>query len=198
MSDRLQGKKSVVQEPEYGSLPLLFGRKEEKERREKLAAKIAGFNKLLDNEMPKIGERYSGKILTSSAFAEASMVANQAEREYSQAYSNYWQQKQNIGKINERELENLIQRNNFIEQARERIQEKENQKKEVVKNLVGVPDKSAIQAVPHGAEKAEKAQIRKQNRQVEDKLATKEKTFAGKSDAEKIGLQKQRQNQAMR
>ena len=198
MSDRLQGKKSVVQEPEHGSLPLLFGRKEEKERREKLAAKIAGFNKLLDNEMPKIGERYSGKILTSSAFAEASMVANQAEREYSQAYSNYWQQKQNIGKINERELENLIQRNNFIEQARERIQEKENQKKEVVKNLVGVPDKSAIQAVPQGAEKAEKAQIRKQNRQVEDKLATKEKTFAGKSDAEKIGLQKQRQNQAMR
>lgn len=55
-----------------------------------------------------------------------------------------------------------------------------------------------MQAVPQSAEKAEKAQIRKQNKQVEDKLATKEKTFAGKSDAEKVGLQKQRQNQAMR
>ena len=55
-----------------------------------------------------------------------------------------------------------------------------------------------MQAVPQNAEKAEKAQIRKQNKQVEDKLATKEKTFAGKSDAEKVGLQKQRQNQAMR
>ncbi len=52
-----------------------------------------------------------------------------------------------------------------------------------------------MQAVPQNAEKA---QIRKQNQQVEDKFATKEKTFAGKSDAEKVGLQKQRQNQAMR
>lgn len=198
MSDRLQGKKSVVQEPEHGSLPLLFGRKEEKERREKMAARIADFNKLLDKEMPKIGERYSGKILTASAFAEATMAANQAEREYSQAYSNYWQQKQNIGKINEREFDDLTQRNNFIEQARERIQEKETQKKETVKKLVGVPDKTAVQTVPQSAEKAEKAQIRRQNKQVEDKLATKEKTFTGKSDAEKVGLQKQRQNQAMR
>ena len=198
MSDRLQGKKSVVPEPEHGSLPLLFGRKEEKERREKLAARIADFNKLLDKEMPKIGERYSGKILTSSAFAEATMAANQAEREYSQAYNDYWQQKQNIGKVNEREFDNLTQRNNFIEQARERIQEKETQKKEAVKKLVGVPDKTAVQTVPQNAEKAEKAQIRRQNKQVEDKLATKEKDFAGKSDAEKVGLQKQRQNQAMR
>ena len=198
MSDRLQGKKSVVPEPEHGSLPLLFGRKEEKERREKLAARIADFNKLLDKEMPKIGERYSGKILTSSAFAEATMAANQAEREYSQAYNDYWQQKQNIGKVNEREFDNLTQRNNFIEQARERIQEKETQKKEAVKKLVGVPAETAVQAVPQNAEKAEKARIRKQNKQVEDKLATKEKTFAGKSDAEKVGLQKQRQNRAMR
>ena len=198
MSDRLQGKKSVVQEPEHGSLPLMFGRKEEKERREKLAARIAEFNKLLDKEMPKIGERYSGKILTTSAFAEATMAANQAEREYSQAYNDYWQQKQNIGKVNEREFDDLTQRNNFIEQARERIQEKETQKKEAVKKLVGVPDKTAVQTVPQNAEKAEKAQIRRQNKQVEDKLATKEKTFAGKSDAEKVGLQKQRQNQAMR
>ena len=163
-----------------------------------MAARIADFNKLLDKEMPKIGERYSGKILTSSAFAEATMAANQAEREYSQAYNDYWQQKQNIGKVNEREFDNLTQRNNFIEQARERIQEKETQKKEAVKKLVGVPDKTAVQTVPQNAEKAEKAQIRKQNKQVEDKLATKEKTFAGKSDAEKVGLQKQRQNQAMR
>lgn len=198
MSDRLRGKKSVVPEPEHGSLPLLFGRKEEKERREKLAARIADFNKLLDKEMPKIGERYSGKILTTSAFAEATMAANQAEREYSQAYNDYWQQKQNIGKVNEREFDDLTQRNNFIEQARERIQEKETQKKEAVKKLVGVPDKTAVQTVPQSAEKAEKAQIRKQNKQVEDKLATKEKDFAGKSDAEKVGLQKQRQNQAMR
>ena len=198
MSDRLQGKKSVVPEPEHGSLPLLFGRKEEKERREKLAARIADFNKLLDKEMPKIGERYSGKILTSSAFAEATMAANQAEREYSQAYNDYWQQKQNIGKVNEREFDNLTQRNNFIEQARERIQEKETQKKEAVKKLVGVPAETAVQAVPQNAEKAEKARIRKQNKQVEDKLAAKAKTFDGKSDAEKVSLQKQRQNQAMR
>ena len=198
MSDRLQGKKSVVPEPEHGSLPLLFGRKEEKERREKLAARIADFNKLLDKEMPKIGERYSGKILTTSAFAEATIAANQAEREYSQAYNDYWQQKQNIGKVNEREFDDLTQRNNFIEQARERIQEKETKKKEAVEKLAGIPDKTAVQAVPQNAEKAEKAQIRRQNMQVEDKLATKEKDFAGKSDAEKVGLQKQRQNQAMR
>lgn len=198
MSDRLQGKKSVVQEPEHGSLPLMFGRKEEKERREKLAARIAEFNKLLDKEMPKIGERYSGKILTTSALAEASMAANQAEREYSQADRDYWQQKQNIGKVNEREFDDLTQRNNFIEQARERIQEKETKKKEAVEKLAGIPDKTAVQAVPQNAEKAEKAQIRRQNMQVEDKLATKEKDFAGKSDAEKVGLQKQRQNQAMR
>ena len=63
--------------------------------------------------------------------------------------------------------------------------------------MVGVPDKSALQAVHPGAEKTEKAQIRRQNKQVEDKLAAKEKDFAGKSDVEKVGLQKKRQTMAI-
>ncbi len=66
-----------------------------------------------------------------------------------------------------------------------------------MKELMGVPDKSALQAVPQNAEKAEKAQIRRKNKQVEDKLEVKEKEFAGKSNAEKVGLQKKRQTQAL-
>ena len=147
--------------------------------------------------MPKIGERYSGKILSVTAYGDAVLSANVAEQEYSKANQDYWMRQNNIGKYQDRELDELTNRDNDIEQARARILEKEAKKKEAVKELVGVPDKSALQAVHPDAEKTEKAQIRRQNKQVEDKLAAKEKDFAGKSDAEKVGLQKKRQTMAI-
>lgn len=198
IAERLEGKNSILQMPQEGSLPIMFGRKEEKERREKLANKITEFNQRMDSVVPYLKKEYAGEILSPDAYNQALKKTETTKQEYNNAAYNHSSRLISQGRQNTNELEDLTQRNNFIEQARERIQEKENQKKEVVKKLAGVPDKTAVQAVPQNAEKAEKAQIRKQNKQVEDKLATKEKTFAGKSDAEKVGLQKQRQNQAMR
>lgn len=197
MADRLQGKKSVLQEPEQGSLPLIFGRKEEKERREKLSEKISQFNKLLDEAMPKIGERYSGKILSVTAYGDAVLSANVAEQEYSKANQDYWMRQNNIGKYQDRKLDKLINRGNDIEQARARILKKEEDKKAAVMDIVGVPDKSALQAVPSDAEKTKKAQIRSKNKQVEDKLAAKEKEFAGKNTKEKVDWRKKQQNMAV-
>lgn len=198
IAERLEGKNSILQMPQEGSLPIMFGRKEEKERREKLANKITEFNQRMDSVVPYLKKEYAGEILSPDAYNQALKKTETTKQEYNHAAYNHSSRLISQGRQNTNELEDLTQRNNFIEQARERIQEKETQKKEAVKKLVGVPDKTAVQAVPQNAEKAEKAQIRQQNKQVEDKLATKEKTFAGKSDAEKIGLQKQRQNQAMR
>lgn len=198
IAERLEGKNSILQMPQEGSLPIMFGRKEEKERREKLANKITEFNQRMDSVVPYLKKEYAGEILSPDAYNQALKKTETTKQEYNNAAYNHSSRLISQGRQNTNELEDLTQRNNFIEQARERIQEKETQKKEVVKKLAGVPDKTAVQAVPQNAEKAEKAQIRKQNKQVEDKLATKEKTFAGKSDAEKVGLQKQRQNQAMR
>ena len=198
IAERLEGKNSILQMPQEGSLPIMFGRKEEKERREKLANKITEFNQRMDSVVPYLKKEYAGEILSPDAYNQALKKAETTEQEYDNAAYNHLSRLISQGRQNTNELEDLTQRNNFIEQARERIQEKETQKKEAVKKLVGVPDKTAVQTVPQSAEKAEKAQIRRQNKQVEDKLATKEKTFAGKSDAEKVGLQKQRQNQAMR
>lgn len=198
IAERLEGKNSILQMPQEGSLPIMFGRKEEKERREKLANKITEFNQRMDSVVPYLKKEYAGEILSSDAYNQALKKTETTKQEYNNAAYNHSSRLISQGRQNTNELKDLTQRNNFIEQARERIQEKETQKKEAVKKLVGVPDKTAVQAVPQSAEKAEKAQIRKQNKQVEDKLATKEKTFAGKSDAEKVGLQKQRQNQAMR
>lgn len=198
IAERLEGKNSILQMPQEGSLPIMFGRKEEKERREKLANKITEFNQRMDSVVPYLKKEYAGEILSPDAYNQALKKTETTKQEYNNAAYNHSSRLISQGRQNTNELEDLTQRNNFIEQARERIQEKETQKKEAVKKLVGVPDKTAVQAVPQSAEKAEKAQIRKQNKQVEDKLATKEKTFAGKSDAEKVGLQKQRQNQAMR
>ncbi len=198
IAERLEGKNSILQMPQEGSLPIMFGRKEEKERREKLANKITEFNQRMDSVVPYLKKEYAGKILSPDAYNQALKKTETTKQEYNNAAYNHSSRLISQGRQNTNELEDLTQRNNFIEQARERIQEKETQKKEAVKKLVGVPDKTAVQTVPQSAEKAEKAQIRKQNKQVEDKLATKEKTFAGKSDAEKVGLQKQRQNQAMR
>ncbi len=197
MADRLQGKKSVLQEPEQGSLPLIFGRKEEKERREKLSEKISQFNKLLDEAMPKIGERYSGKILSVTAYGDAVLSANVAEQEYSKANQDYWMRQNNIGKYQDRELDKLTNRGNDIEQARARILKKEEDKGAAVRDIGGVPDKSALQAVPSDAEKTKKAQIRRQNKQVEDKLAAKEKEFAGKNTKEKVDWRKKQQNMAI-
>lgn len=198
IAERLEGKNSILQMPQEGSLPIMFGRKDEKERREKLANKITEFNQRMDSVVPYLKKEYAGEILSPDAYNQALKKTETTKQEYDNAAYNHSSRLISQGRQNTNELEDLTQRNNFIEQARERIQEKETQKKEAVKKLVGVPDKTAVQAVPQSAEKAEKAQIRKQNKQVEDKLATKEKTFAGKSDAEKVGLQKQRQNQAMR
>lgn len=198
IAERLEGKNSILQMPQEGSLPIMFGRKEEKERREKLANKITEFNQRMDSVVPYLKKEYAGEILSPDAYNQALKKTETTKQEYDNAAYNHSSRLISQGRQNTNELEDLTQRNNFIEQARERIQEKETQKKEAVKKLVGVPDKTAVQTVPQSAEKAEKAQIRKQNKQVEDKLATKEKTFAGKSDAEKVGLQKQRQNQAMR
>ena len=198
IAERLEGKNSILQMPQEGSLPIMFGRKEEKERREKLANKITEFNQRMDSVVPYLKKEYAGEILSPDAYNQALKKAETTEQEYDNAAYNHLSRLISQGRQNTNELEDLTQRNNFIEQARERIQKRETQKKEAVKKLVGVPDKTAVQAVPQNAEKAEKAQIRKQNKQVEDKLATKEQTFAGKSDAEKVGLQKQRQNQAMR
>ena len=198
IAERLEGKNSILQMPQEGSLPIMFGRKEEKERREKLANKITEFNQRMDSVVPYLKKEYAGEILSPDAYNQALKKTETTKQEYNNAAYNHSSRLISQGRQNTNELEDLTQRNNFIEQARERIQEKETQKKEAVKKLVGVPDKTAVQAVPQNAEKAEKAQIRRQNKQVEDKLATKEKTFAGKSDAEKVGLQKQRQNQAMR
>ncbi len=198
IAERLEGKNSILQMPQEGSLPIMFGRKEEKERREKLANKITEFNQRMDSVVPYLKKEYAGEILSPDAYNQALKKTETTKQEYDNAAYNHSSRLISQGRQNTNELEDLTQRNNFIEQARERIQEKETQKKEAVKKLVGVPDKTAVQTVPQNAEKAEKAQIRKQNKQVEDKLATKEKTFAGKSDAEKVGLQKQRQNQAMR
>lgn len=198
IAERLEGKNSILQMPQEGSLPIMFGRKEEKERREKLANKITEFNQRMDSVVPYLKKEYAGEILSPDAYNQALKKTETTKQEYNNAAYNHSSRLISQGRQNTNELENLTQRNNFIEQARERIQEKETQKKEAVKKLVDVPDKTAVQTVPQSAEKAEKAQIRRQNKQVEDKLATKEKTFAGKSDAEKVGLQKQRQNQAMR
>lgn len=198
IAERLEGKNSILQMPQEGSLPIMFGRKEEKERREKLANKITEFNQRMDSVVPYLKKEYAGEILSPDAYNQALKKTETTKQEYNNAAYNHSSRLIYQGRQNTNELEDLTQRNNFIEQARERIQEKETQKKEAVKKLVGVPDKTAVQTVPQSAEKAEKAQIRRQNMQVEDKLATKEKTFAGKSDAEKVGLQKQRQNQAMR
>lgn len=198
IAERLEGKNSILQMPQEGSLPIMFGRKEEKERREKLANKITEFNQRMDSVVPYLKKEYAGEILSPDAYNQALKKTETTKQEYNNAAYNHSSRLIFQGRQNTNELKDLTQRNNFIEQARERIQEKETQKKEAVKKLVGIPDKTAVQTVPQNAEKAEKAQIRKQNKQVEDKLATKEKTFAGKSDAEKVGLQKQRQNQAMR
>ncbi len=198
IAERLEGKNSILQMPQEGSLPIMFGRKEEKERREKLANKITEFNQRMDSVVPYLKKEYAGEILSPDAYNQALKKTEITKQEYNNAAYNHSSRLISQGRQNTNELEDLTQRNNFIEQARERIQEKETKKKEVVKKLAGVPDKTAVQAVPQSAEKAEKAQIRQQNKQVEDKLAAKEKTFAGKSDAEKVGLQKQRQNQAMR
>lgn len=198
IAERLEGKNSILQMPQEGSLPIMFGRKEEKERREKLANKITEFNQRMDSVVPYLKKEYAGEILSSDAYNQALKKTETTKQEYNNAAYNHSSRLISQGRQNTNELKDLTQRNNFIEQARERIQEKETQKKEAVKKLVGVPDKTAVQTVLQNAEKAEKAQIRRQNKQVEDKLATKEKDFAGKSDAEKVGLQKQRQNQAMR
>lgn len=90
------------------------------------------------------------------------------------------------------ELKKLQNLSEAIKKTRSVLFTKVVKKTEIAKNLMGVPDKSALQVVPQNAEKTEKTQIRRKNKQVEDKLEIRAKEFVGKSIAERIALQKQR------
>lgn len=71
IAERLEGKNSILQMPQEGSLPIMFGRKEEKERREKLANKITEFNQRMDSVVPYLKKEYAGEILSPDAYNQA-------------------------------------------------------------------------------------------------------------------------------
>ena len=62
IAERLEGKNSILQMPQEGSLPIMFGRKDEKERREKLANKITEFNQRMDSVVHYLKKEYINRI----------------------------------------------------------------------------------------------------------------------------------------
>lgn len=89
-------------------------------------------------------------------------------------------------------LNKLLELRTVIEETRSAVFARELKKRKLAKELVGVPDKSAVQLVEQNATKDEKVQIRSWNKQIEDKLAVKEKVLAGKTEYEKVDIQKER------
>lgn len=197
MADRLQGKKSLVDQPEERSLPLLFGRAEEKRRRENLAEAVDRFNKIMTEQLPKISDIYSGKILEQNSYAQAQISAKTARQQAEEAQKAY-SDKQNGIAQESHELHRLQESENAVSMARERMKNKKNQQKAAAKELVGVVERTAVQAVPATATKTEKAELRADNKKVVDALEQKETVLKGLNDSQKVKRYSQMQKEALK
>lgn len=196
MADRLRGKKSFVDQPEERSLPLLFGRAEEKKRRENLSEAINQFNKIMAEQLPKISDVYAGKILEQSSYLQMQVSAKTAQQSAEKAQKAYCDMQ--IGwEAENRELRQLQENEKAVSMARDRIKDKTEHNKLAAKEMVGIVEKSELQAVPETSEKKEKARLRSNNKKVVDALEQKENALKGLNDKQKIEKYSQMQRDAL-
>ena len=196
MADRLRGKKSFVDQPEERSLPLLFGRAEEKKRRENLSEAINQFNKIMTEQLPKISDVYAGKILEQNSYLQMQVSAKTAQQSAEKAQKAYCDMQ--IGwEAENRELRQLQENEKAVSMARDRIKDKTEHNKLAAKEMVGIVEKSELQAVPETAEKKEKARLRSNNKKVVDALEQKENTLKWLNDKQKIEKYSQMQRDAL-
>lgn len=172
ISDVLAGKSAQMAYPEQKSLPLLFGRKEEEQRRKRLDRAIRDFNEGLKNVNANREElkQYSGNVLSKETLETASLKRKEAGkmvRQMLEQMDHKWQ----LQDIDIKSSEYMLKR---MKEAKNKILERKQQIQDLAKENMST-DGEKIEDVSH-LQGEEKHKARAANKaKGKDKLAEKEK-----------------------
>ena len=175
ISDVLAGKSAQMAYPEQKSLPLLFGRKEEEQRRKQLDRAIRDFNEGLKNVNANREElkQYSGSILSSETLEKAALKeqeTKQKNNQISKQISLKWKN-QDIDEYKIKPAEDMLNR---MQNAKGKILQRKQQIQDLAKENMST-DGEKLEDVSH-LQGEEKHKARAANKaKGKDKLAEKER-----------------------
>lgn len=148
ISDVLEGKSVQVAFPEQKSLPLLFGRAEEKQRRNDLDRSIGSFNQFLQNVKANREElkQYSGSLLNEETLEKAlqkEKEAKQTSEQTAQQTNLKWQGLD----IDDRHVKQSEDRLKKMQGAKDKILQRKQQIKDLAKENMSVESKETLEDV---------------------------------------------------
>lgn len=191
IADRLEGKDAQLSMPEQKSLPLLFGRKEEDNRRRWLNTAVSDFNRTLDDIMRgpedylKEMQPLKGKILAPETKEKTKLEEEESQRITQKLGMEFYNKYKETDR-SRRQLEGLNRKTEELAKAKENIAFYKKALKDVADNRLGLKDGEPLRPVSEEMSPEEKRAVRRQNREVKDALAEKAATGKEMSDAEKI------------
>ena len=191
IADRLEGKDAQLSMPEQKSLLLLFGRKEEDNRRRWLNTAVSDFNRTLDDIMRgpedylKEMQPLKGKILAPETKEKTKLEEEESQRITQKLGMEFYNKYKETDR-SRRQLEGLNRKTEELAKAKENIAFYKKALKDVADNRLGLKDGEPLRPVSEEMSPEEKRAVRRQNREVKDALAEKAATGKEMSDAEKI------------
>ena len=183
ISNILAGKSGQMAYPEQKGLPLLFGRKEEQQRREQLGEAIHNFNESLKKVKANSEElkQYSGSILSKETLEQASskeQETTQNIKQMTQQINHKWQDQ----KIDENEIKQAENDLGKMQGVKGKILKRKHQIQELAKENMSIGDEK-LEDVSH-LKGEEKHKARAANKaKGKDKLAEKENIAKSGKDA---------------
>lgn len=183
ISNILAGKSGQMAYPEQKGLPLLFGRKEEQQRREQLGEAIHNFNESLKKVKANSEElkQYSGSILSKETLEQASSKEQetiQNMKQMTEQINHKWQDQ----KIDENEIKQAENDLGKMQEAKGKILKRKHQIQELAKENMSIGDEK-LEDVSH-LKGEEKHKARAANKaKGKDKLAEKENIAKSGKDA---------------
>ncbi len=194
IADRFEGKSAQLTRPEQKSLPLLFGRKEETNRREWLNNAVSDFNRTLDDIMGAAGrsdgyleemQLLKGKVLAPETKEKANLEEKESQDKNQNLGMDFYFKYKDIDRTRY-QLDGLNGKTEELAKAKENIAFYKKVLKDTADDRLGFKDGEPLRPVTEEMSPEEKRSVRAQNKKVADKLSEKEKTNKTKTDKEKV------------
>lgn len=191
----LSGEQVAVELPEHGSLPLLIGRKAEKQRRENLAQSINNFNEMVKTMVTLGVSAFKGEEVWPKQYRDK-MLAQETAQQADAETKNAWAQYQSMRKhqqINYQDIDRIRGRlagyelqEESLEKAKEWLSESKAMLKNTARDNLGLDSEQVLAVADASLEPKDKAKVRAANKKISDKLEQKEQAFVGKNTGEKL------------
>lgn len=191
----LSGEQVAVELPLHGSLPLLIGRKAEKQRRENLAQSINNFNEMVKTMVTLGVSAFKGEEVWPKQYRDK-MLAQETAQQADAETKNAWAQYQSMMKhqqINYQDIDRIRGRlagyelqEESLKKAKEWLSESKAMLKNTARDNLGLDSEQVLAVADASLEPKDKAKVRAANKKISDKLEQKEQAFVGKNTGEKL------------